>query len=110
MASLASRACVGRDRGPGRLLQPGQPLGPGLGLSAPGLHAQRGKERAQVTGGRGRQRAVGGDLPGAVHHVHHRGLLVPGAELAVPEPEVQWRPGHHDQVRLPEGHRAGPGH
>ena len=50
---------------------------------------------------------MGGDLVRGVGHVHHlggRGAVL-AAELAVAQPEVQRRAHHHDQVRLPEGHR-----
>ena len=50
------------------------------------------------------------DPAGRVGHVHHPGRVVPRAERAVPEPEVQRRPGHDDQVGLAQGRRPGPGH
>ena len=49
------------------------------------------------------------DPAGRVGHVHHPGRGVLRAERAVPEPEVQRRPGHDDQVGLAQGHRPGPG-
>ena len=50
------------------------------------------------------------DPGGRVGHVHHPGRGVLRAERAVPEPEVQRRPGHDDQVGLAQRRRPGPGH
>ena len=44
-----------------------------------------------------------------VGHVHHPGRRVLRPERAVPEPEVERRSGHDDQVGLAQRHRPGPG-
>ena len=46
---------------------------------------------------------------GRVGHVYHPGWRVLRPEGAVPEPEVERRSGHDDQVGLPQRHRSGPG-
>ena len=49
------------------------------------------------------------DPAGRVGHVHHPGGRVLRPERAVPEPEVERRADHDDQVGLAQRHRPGPG-
>ena len=65
---------------------------------------------AQVTRGRRGQRDVRRDPGGGVGHVHHPGRSLLRTERAVPEPEVERRPGHDNQVGLAQRCRPGPGH
>ena len=100
---------VGRQRGLDRLGQARHPLRVRLSGRGSGCR-QRGEERGQVARCRGGQRDVRRDPARRVGHVHHPGRGVLRAERAVPEPEVQRRPGHDDQVGLAQRRRPGPGH
>ena len=99
---------LGQARNPFRVRLPGPNAGAGASRRTGGR--QRGEERGQVTRGRGGQRDVPGDPLRRVGHVHHPGRRVLRAERAVPEPEVQRRPRHDDQVGLAQRRRPGPGH